>query len=114
MKLGDRIRYLRINLGLTQEELGQKVGLTKSAINKYEKGSIENMKQSMIARFASALDVSPVYLLGLEDPKQDQEDRLLSLFRMMNDEGRAYLLQTAEMASRTYIKKDPSVSDEVI
>lgn len=113
MKLGDRIRYLRINLGLTQEELGRKVGLTKSAINKYEKGSVENMKQSMIARFASALDVSPVYLLGLEDPKQDDEDRLISLFRMMSDEGRAYLLKTAEMASRTYLKKDTDVPREV-
>jgi transcriptional regulator with XRE-family HTH domain len=113
MKLGDRIRYLRINLGLTQEELGRKVGLTKSAINKYEKGSVENMKQSMIARFASALDVSPVYLLGLEDPKQDDEDRLISLFRRMSDEGRAYLLKTAEMASRTYLKKDTDIPCEV-
>lgn len=113
MKLGDRIRYLRINLGLTQEELGQKVGLTKSAINKYEKGSIENMKQSMIARFASALDVSPVYLLGLEDPKQDDEDRLISMFRMMSDEGRTFVLQMAEYAATKYTKKDSPVPREV-
>ena len=107
MKLGDRIRYLRTGLGLTQEELGKKVGLTKSAVNKYEKNIIVNMKQDMIVRMAYALNVSPVDLLGLGDPSAEEEDRLLDLFRGMSDQGRAYVLQTAELAARIYKKCDP-------
>ena len=99
------------------EELGKKVGVQRSAVNKWEKGVVTNIRSSTIAKIAYALDVSPVWLLGLEDDQQKQdeeEQRLLSLFRMMNDDGRSYLLQTAEMASRIYIKKDSPVSDEVI
>lgn len=35
--MGDRIRRLRLSKGLTQEELGKRVGLQRAAINKYEK-----------------------------------------------------------------------------
>ena len=36
--IGNNIYKLRSKLGLTQNELGQRVNLTKSAINNYEKG----------------------------------------------------------------------------
>ena len=36
-----RIRQLRQELGLTQEELGKKIGQTKSNISKYETGALE-------------------------------------------------------------------------
>ena len=41
-EMGNRIRDLRIAAGLTQEQLGEKVGLQKSAIAKYENGKTEN------------------------------------------------------------------------
>ena len=113
MTIGERIHNARMDKGMTMDELGKRIGVQKSAINKYEKGIVTNIKRSTIARIAIALDVSPVYLLGYDDPCVDEE-RLLGLFRSMSDEGRAYLLQTAEMASRIYIKKDTAVSDEVI
>ena len=115
MTIGERIYYKRTELGMTMEELGQKTGVQKSAVNKWEKGYVENIKSGTIAKIATALDVSPLWLLGLEEEqqKQDEEEgRLLSLFRSMNDRGRAYLLQTAEIAARTYIKSD-SVSKKV-
>ena len=117
MTIGERIRYRRQELEMTQEELGKKVGLTKAAINKYEKGIVVNMKRDMIARFADALEMSPVWLLGLEDDQQKEnaeEEHLLALFRTLNDEGRTFLLQTAEFAATKYIKKNTAVPNEVI
>ena len=35
-------------MGLTQEELGKKVGVKKSAIYKYESGMVKNLKRSVI------------------------------------------------------------------
>ena len=36
--IGDRIRQARLAAGLTLDALGQKVGVTHTAIQKYEKG----------------------------------------------------------------------------
>lgn len=66
-EMGRRIRDLRISAGLTQEQLGEMVGLQKSAIAKYENGKTENMKRSVIQRMAEVLGVSPSYLMGFED-----------------------------------------------
>jgi len=66
-EMGNRIRDLRIAAGLTQEQLGEKVGLQKSAIAKYENGKTENMKRSVIKKMAEVLGVSPAYLMGFED-----------------------------------------------
>lgn len=67
MTMGERIKILRIQHGLTQEELGQKVGVQKSAIYKYEAGLVVNLKRSMIEKLALALGVKPSYLMGLSD-----------------------------------------------
>ncbi len=66
-EMGNRIRDLRLAAGLTQEQLGEKVGLQKSAIAKYENGKTENMKRSVIQKMAEVLGVSPSYLMGFED-----------------------------------------------
>ena len=65
--MGDRIKALREARGMTQEELGEKIGVQKSAIRKYEKGSIENIKRSSIKIMADLFQVSPLYLMGLDE-----------------------------------------------
>lgn len=74
-----RIKERRLAKGLTQEELAEKVGLQKSTIAKYESGRIENIKRSVLAKLADALESSPVYLMGLESetPKLNSDDAIL-------------------------------------
>lgn len=67
MTTGEKIKMLRLRKGMSQEELGKKVGVQKAAINKYEKGIVVNLKMSTIAKLADALDVTPVYLMGIDD-----------------------------------------------
>ena len=69
MTVGEKIRKRRKELGMTMEDLGKKIGVHRSAINKYEKGITTNLKASTIVALAKALDVSPVYLLD-DDPPQ--------------------------------------------
>lgn len=71
MTLGEKIRTRRIQLGMTMEDLGKKIGVQRSAINKYEKGIITDLKRSTIADLARALDVPPIYLL--DDTPEDGE-----------------------------------------
>lgn len=65
--MGAIIKQLRLQKGLTQEELGKVVGVQKSAIRKYESGMVQNIKRSSIKKLADFFGVSPSYLLGYED-----------------------------------------------
>lgn len=62
--LGTKIRELRMLAGLSQEELGRRVGVQRAAINKYEVGSVTNIPISTIEKLASVFDVSPTYIVG--------------------------------------------------
>lgn len=72
MEIKDIIRKRREELGLTYEELGEKVGVGKSTVRKWETGIIENIKRSNIAALAKALDISPALLMGWEENNEDE------------------------------------------
>lgn len=62
MKTGEIIRQLRIEKGITQDELAKAVGYQhKSSITKIETGAAD-ISQKKIAQIAKALDVTPDYL----------------------------------------------------
>ena len=61
---GARIKELRTLAGMSQEELGGRVGVQRAAINKYEKGAVENIPLKTIEKIASVFDVSPTYIVG--------------------------------------------------
>lgn len=67
MEMGEKIKYLRTRQGMTLEDLGNKVGVGKSTVRKWETGAIANMRRNKIASLADALNVSPSYLMGWED-----------------------------------------------
>lgn len=69
MTTGERIRKLRIEKDMTQEMLGEKIGVKKAAIYKYENGLVVNLKRDIIEKLANALEVSPSYLMCLDESK---------------------------------------------
>ena len=70
MEIGLKIKQARIAKGLTQEELGNLVGLQKSAIAKYENGRVVNIKRSTLQKLAKALDLRGSDLVIEADPKE--------------------------------------------
>lgn len=65
MLRGNRLKTSRIKRGLTQEELGNMVGVSKSAICCYEKET-RNPSLETIIDFMAILGVSADYLLGTD------------------------------------------------
>ena len=61
---GMRIKELRTLAGMSQEELGRRVGVQRAAINKYEVGAVTNIPIATIEKIASVFDVSPTYIVG--------------------------------------------------
>ena len=79
MTTGERIKQARTRAGMTQKELAEKVGVKFSAIHKYESGMVVNLKRETIAALASALDVSPAWLMCMDDEqKESQSEDLIN------------------------------------
>jgi len=69
MTFGERVHLMRRRRKMTQRELGEAVGVSKTTIFRIEKGDFADAMGQTIARMARVLNVSGNYLLGLqEDP----------------------------------------------
>lgn len=83
---GKRLISARSKLNLTQKELAEKLGITPTRLNYYEKDKREP-DISMIKKISSALNVDPNFLVGVwsEDQYEDFENA-------KTDADRLYLL----------------------
>ena len=72
--IGKRVKELRIEKGLSQQDLGIAIGVTKVSICGYENGtripSLENL-----VKIADALATTTDYLLGREVPIVNEENK---------------------------------------
>lgn len=66
MDIGSRLRQLRENANLTQEEVGIQLGVTKATVNRYESGKID-IKRTIAIKLAKILNTTPSYIMGWED-----------------------------------------------
>lgn len=85
--MGERIRQLRESHGMTQEELGEKIGVQKAAIMKYEKGNVENIKRTSIKIMSELFNVSPCYLMGLDEERLSEESSLFNQIQITFGKG---------------------------
>ena len=60
------IKERRLQLGLTLEQVAEKVGVGKSTVRKWETGLIENMRRDNMQKLAEALNLNPLDLLELD------------------------------------------------
>ena len=91
MEIGERIRRLRKDRHMTQEELAHMLGLQKSAIAKDEKGRVSNIKKATLLKMAEILEVSPSYLLGIEEYAVREEPEtalLMEYYHRLNRKGK--------------------------
>lgn len=76
---GTKIKELRKLNGWTQEELGEKLGVKKSAIQKYEKGEIVNLKLATIKKLCEIFQMPPAKLIF---PEAEEFDKKFDLNRL--------------------------------
>lgn len=98
-EIGQRIQARRKELKMSQEELAKKVGFkSRSSINKIEKDG-RRINPEKIESFATALDTTVDYIMGLEDfvavnlvyddeTKKRVENLIVSYYEKLNDENK--------------------------
>ena len=104
MNIGDRIKILRKDLGLTQSEFAEKINLKQAAIGMYENGS-RNITEQSISLICSTFNASEEWIRSgsgdmysptgdfiINDPSLDAADReILSSYLRMTPVQRQYI-----------------------
>lgn len=112
MTTGEKIRRLRIEKGWTQQELGDRIGVQKAAVNKYEDGSVVNLKRKTIEALSAAFGVAGAWLIDNSDwppmylDKDPEEQNLLSAWRSADELTKAMVRRALGMEE----KKDTAQS----
>lgn len=73
MTVGDRIRQVRQEQDVTQQELADYIGVSKQAVYKYENNIVTNIPTDKVDAIAKRLKVSPAYLMGWEEQPEPQK-----------------------------------------
>ena len=82
-EIGSRIRRYRKENGLTQEQLADKINVTKNRVSNWEQG-INRPDADILADICRALNVSPSNLLGVylsSDDLNERERRAIQAYR---------------------------------
>lgn len=76
MSLGDKVKKLREQMGMSQEELAEKLGYkSKTSIYKVEKG-MTDLPQSKLIELAEILHTTPAHLI------EEDEDETVMTYRI--------------------------------
>ena len=73
MNIGDKIKKLRKNMGISQIDLAEIIQVSKQTLYKYENGIVTNIPSDKLEALADALDTTPEYLMGWTDDPIDYD-----------------------------------------
>ena len=90
--LGQRIKAQRIRIGMTQDDLAEKLLIPKASVSAYENDRID-IKGSRIVELAEALGVSPNYLLGFTEEENPVLDDIIEALRKIKNQNTLDILK---------------------
>ena len=103
MKLEDYLKSRRLELGLTLNDVAERVGVASSTVSRWEQGDIKNMKRNRVTKYAEALQIDPSVIMGWDEPVDlkktaetirasvelsDSEKEMISNLRLLDDDMR--------------------------
>lgn len=82
-RVGDRIRHIRKEKGLSQEQLAERAGLHNNYVGQVERGE-KNLTIETLEKIVSGLDISLEELFRFLDP-MEQQDALGEIVRLLTE-----------------------------
>lgn len=79
MTIGNRIKNRRIELGLSVDDLAERINKNRATIYRYEKGDIESLPTSILEPLAKALFTTPEYLIGWVDAPKNKSSKVINV-----------------------------------
>lgn len=113
MNIGKRIKQKRIELGMSVDEVANKLGKNRATIYRYESNDIEKLPVSILEPLSIILNTTPAYLMGweyydmkypnvgkecheYEEKLSRNKKQLLNEFEKLNDLGKKEAIKRVE------------------
>lgn len=118
MAISDRIKKMRKSKGLTLEDAGKLIGVSKQTLYKYENGIITNIPSDKIENMSSVYGCSPSYIMGWDQPIPKsftctpEEESMIKKFRQLTPTGKQSVLAILDIqyeAVAPKIKNDKAI-----
>lgn len=93
MNIGQRIKKIRKEKGLSVDYIADKLGKNRATIYRYESNEIENLPYPILVPLAKILGTTPMYLMGIDENIEEikvtiEEKQLLDNYNKLNDLGK--------------------------
>ena len=108
MKIGERIKQRREELGIGQTQLAAMIGSSKQNLYKYENSIITNIPADKVEAIAAALHTTPAYLMGWSDSPLPADPKLPDNIMPMPKMKRIPLIGTIACGHPTLAVEDAS------
>ncbi len=82
--VGAYIKSLREEKGLTQEQLGELVGVQKAAVQKWESGATKNLKRKVIKTLSGYFGVSAASFL-VKSEQEGEDNKIMTVLSKRKD-----------------------------
>lgn len=70
----ERIKELRTTNNLSYVKFAQMIGVHRTSIYRWEEGDVSSLKSTVIQKIADVFDVNPLWVMGLDVPKEKESD----------------------------------------
>lgn len=85
-EIGNRIRQRRKELGMSVDELADKINKNRATIYRYENGEVDKLPIDVFEPLAKELDTTPAFLLGWNNTKDNEFLNKISSLNLSDDE----------------------------
>ena len=109
MTIGERLKMLREQNGMTLEEVARHLGIGRSTVFRYENGTVTNIPSDKIGMLARMFDVTPSYIMGWTDEPSARRvipivvpdsERFVKLVHYMSTADYVLVMQAFERAEK--------------
>lgn len=120
MKINDRIKIRRKELGLSVDEVAKSLGINRATVYRYEGSDIDKISIDKLVPLAKALHTTPAYLMGWDseeiikpniDIMSSEERDIISKFKKLDDEGQSFV---KSILDREYQRCNPVKIEKII
>lgn len=113
MNIGERIKKLRKEKGLSVDYIAEKLGKNRATVYRYESSEIENLPYPILVPLADILGTTPMYLMGceVEDIKVTKEEKqLLENYNKLDSDDKTKVIDYTNLLSNQYKYKSANKS----
>lgn len=104
-EIGNRIKQARDIRNMSLQDIANSIGVARSTVQRYEKGTINKIKLPVVESIANALNVKPDWIIGKTDIMTEYKkpvktdirlQKILDSYNSMDNTGKDALVEQAE------------------